>query len=76
MMLRALFSAIGQFLKFLHNAKQMGLVNCLCGQGVRDGVVFDMGLIRYFPLRPGSISFVISFALLLFWRLSGRGALQ
>ena len=33
MMLRALFSslvAIGGFLKFLLNAKQTGLVNCLC----------------------------------------------
>ena len=31
---------------FLPNAKQMGLVYCLCGQGVRDGVVSDMG-VRY-----------------------------
>ena len=42
--MRALFSslvAIRRFLMFLLNAKQMGLVYCLCGQGVRDGVVSD-----------------------------------
>ena len=47
--LRALFSslvAIRRILMFLLNAKQIGLVNCLCGQGVRD-VVRHGGLIRY-----------------------------
>ena len=34
--------AIGRILMFLLNAKQMGLVNCLSGQGVRDVVVSDM----------------------------------
>ena len=40
-MLRALFSslvAIGRFLMFLLNAKQIGLVNYPCEQGVRDGL--------------------------------------
>ena len=44
MVLRALFSslvAIGRILMFLPNAKQMGLVNCLYGQGVRDVAVSD-----------------------------------